>query len=164
MCLHPLLKVPFLGTEFWWIFWIFNWLDVKSQSFSWNSMNSIYIYIWIYIYIHIYIYTIYIYISIYIYMNRLRSLWRKTHFFWVDAWNSEWPRLTTMVARQAVATDPAKAAIEAMQALKNLAASWHVPSGMGCDVMWWMEDVETPEPLGASDHLTMNGCNKMIAR
>jgi len=29
-----------------------------------------------------------------------------------------------MVARQAVATDPAKAAIEAMQALKNLAASW----------------------------------------
>eukprot|EP00438_Fugacium_kawagutii_P026283 Skav208237 [mRNA] locus=scaffold2601:216493:236138:+ [translate_table: standard] len=31
--------------------------------------------------------------------------------------------LTTMVARQAVATDPSKAAIEAMQALKNLAAA-----------------------------------------
>eukprot|EP00913_Durusdinium_trenchii_P007467 g7019.t1 len=36
--------------------------------------------------------------------------------------------LTTMVARQAVASDPAKAAIDAMQALKNLAdarASWN---------------------------------------
>ena len=29
-----------------------------------------------------------------------------------------------MVARQAVASDPAKAAIDAMQALKNLAVPW----------------------------------------
>ena len=36
-------------------------------------------------------------------------------------------RLTTMVARQAVATDPSKAAIEAMNALKNLAATGREP-------------------------------------
>jgi hypothetical protein len=36
-----------------------------------------------------------------------------------------------MVARQAVATDPSKAAIEAMNALKNLAAT-----GRGANFLW----------------------------
>jgi len=52
---------------------------------------------------------------------------------WQLPWRSPWNclRLTTMVARQAVATDPSKAAIEAMNALKNLAAT-----GRGANFLW----------------------------
>jgi len=47
-----------------------------------------------------------------------------------------------MVGPQAVARDPAKDAMEAIQALKNVAASWMWHPGDECDGM-------TPEPLGA---------------